>query len=597
MAMRTGKRLAALAFGLALGAGAVQADEFRQGWGPEERLALYYSSQGSRLMPKTWFDALEREDGTPFTDLDHLTSYGLLAAEDSPTGYPIGMPVDRQSDKDLSFSRLRWYKGQKDGETTAEPWVGLNCFACHTGAYELDGELHIVDGAPSMFDYQSFMEAFDAAMEGTLADEARWGRFSGKVLGTKLNDDNDKMLKDAFTELLAWEKKTYAMNETDLRYGYARVDAVGHILNRVLMFAGAGEADGNSANAPVSYPFLWNIWKQKKVQWNGSVENLRVKIGLDELEYGALGRNTGEVIGVFGDLILKEKSFFGGLRGYTSSVNALNLNSIELLLQKLEPPAWPEAFPALDEEKVRAGQLLFRQNCASCHLTPDMQVAGQPTERMIPFINTPKAELTDIWMACNAYVYQGPTGPLKGTKDLDGNTLGATAPVFNMLGTAVRGALVGAKGDLVKAAADSFFGIRRLPEVNAAPSQFDPRAGERNVCLTTTDVPILAYKARPLDGIWATAPYLHNGSVANLYELLLPAEDRMKSFNVGNRTYDPVKGGYSTDPAPNGQSSLFTARDENGKIVEGNGNQGHQYGAAGFTDEERWAIVEYLKSL
>jgi cytochrome c peroxidase len=46
--------------------------------------------------------------------------------------------------------------------------------------------------------------------------------------------------------------------------------------------------------------------------------------------------------------------------------------------------------------------------------------------------------------------------------------------------------------------------------------------------------PLFAYKARPLDGIWATAPYLHNGSVPTLYDLLTPPDQRPASFNVGN---------------------------------------------------------------
>ncbi|MGR8950163.1 MAG: c-type cytochrome, partial [Gammaproteobacteria bacterium] len=48
----------------------------------------------------------------------------------------------------------------------------------------------------------------------------------------------------------------------------------------------------------------------------------------------------------------------------------------------------------------------------------------------------------------------------------------------------------------------------------------------------TTQKVLLAYKARPLNGIWATPPNLHNGSVANLYELMLPAESSSPTFNL-----------------------------------------------------------------
>jgi hypothetical protein len=384
-----------------------------------------------------------------------------------------------------------------------------------------------------------------------------------------------------------------------LEYGFGRVDAIGHIFNKILLFNGATGDQGNAANAPVSYPFLWNMWRQDKVQWNGSVTNSRVKIGAGTIEYGPLGRNTGEVLGLFGNVVITEKSggLLDGLKGYKSAVNARNLMRMELLLKSLEPPKWPSSFPKVDVSLANDGEQLFHQNCASCHLTLDMQEEGKPTERMIPLINTPASELTDIWMACNAYFYKGPTGPMKGTKDLTGTVMGDEAPVFNMLGTAFAGSLLGSKGDLIKEVVGTIFGIERLPEVNLAPSPFDPRADELATCLTTKDVPILAYKARPLDGIWATAPYLHNGSVASLYELLLPADERKKEFWVGNLEFNTQEVGYVDAEPADGRASKFKARDEDGTIIEGNGNQGHEYGARNFSKRDREALVEYMKSL
>ena len=53
------------------------------------------------------------------------------------------------------------------------------------------------------------------------------------------------------------------------------------------------------------------------------------------------------------------------------------------------------------------------------------------------------------------------------------------------------------------------------------------------------------YKAAPRDGVWATPPFLHNGSVPNLYEMLIPAKERTKKFYIG-REFDPVKVGLDT---------------------------------------------------
>jgi hypothetical protein len=94
------------------------------------------------------------------------------------------------------------------------------------------------------------------------------------------------------------------------------------------------------------------------------------------------------------------------------------------------------------------------------------------------------------------------------------------------------------------------------------------------------------YKARPLDGIWATAPYLHNGSVPSLWELLQDPSDRIPSFSI-TRDFDPdnvgMKGGASGD-------FLFDTSQP------GNSNQGHAFGTA-LSEYQKRALLEYLKTL
>lgn len=115
----------------------------------------------------------------------------------------------------------------------------------------------------------------------------------------------------------------------------------------------------------------------------------------------------------------------------------------------------------------------------------------------------------------------------------------------------------------------------------------------------------MAYKARPLEGIWATPPFLHNGSVPNIYQLLSPVSERAEKFFVGRREYDPVTLGYDTTPLSKSGFWFDTS-------LEGNLNTGHefragyvpykpgnppQYGVIGpeLTPDERWQIIEYLK--
>jgi hypothetical protein len=100
-----------------------------------------------------------------------------------------------------------------------------------------------------------------------------------------------------------------------------------------------------------------------------------------------------------------------------------------------------------------------------------------------------------------------------------------------------------------------------------------------------------AYKARPLDGIWATGPFLHNGSVPNLYQLLLPPERRSVEFCAGVREFDPMHVGFVLKNGGCGPGeSLLDTRSP------GNSNAGHVYGTD-LSDEDRWALVEYQKTL
>jgi hypothetical protein len=107
----------------------------------------------------------------------------------------------------------------------------------------------------------------------------------------------------------------------------------------------------------------------------------------------------------------------------------------------------------------------------------------------------------------------------------------------------------------------------------------------------------MAYKARPLDGIWATAPYLHNGSVPTLHDLLLPAAQRPAAFAVGTREHDPAKGGYVTAATAPGNIFMFRTRDASDAVIAGNDYAGHEYGAGRLTVAERAGLLEYLKSL
>jgi len=102
------------------------------------------------------------------------------------------------------------------------------------------------------------------------------------------------------------------------------------------------------------------------------------------------------------------------------------------------------------------------------------------------------------------------------------------------------------------------------------------------------------YANSPLDGIWLRAPYLHNGSVPNLRELLDPSAARTKFFYRGNDVFDPENVGFVSNILEQ-EGRHFFPFDTN---QPGNSNRGHE-GSAYGTDlprEQKQALIEYLKT-
>ena len=98
------------------------------------------------------------------------------------------------------------------------------------------------------------------------------------------------------------------------------------------------------------------------------------------------------------------------------------------------------------------------------------------------------------------------------------------------------------------------------------------------------------YANHPLDGIWARAPYLHNGSVPTLHDLLSPGKDRPKTFYRGYDVYDTAKVGFRTDVAEENGRKFFRYDTS----LPGNGNGGHEYGTS-LSEADKQSLVEYMK--
>jgi len=359
----------------------------------------------------------------------------------------------------------------------------------------------------------------------------------------------------------------------------------------------------NKADAPVSYPFLWDIAQHDYVQWNGIASNAGV---------GPIGRNTGEVIGVFGILdwqrkpgwtlssLISGQGFSDSHISYQSSVNVRNLRHIEDQLKELQSPQWPDIFPPINKSAAAVGDSLFAENCSSCHQDIDRSAKDR---RVIAQMYKLKKIGTDRKMAENGVKYTGYSGIVRGLSlgvDVGKLYLQEKAPVAALLTATTIGVVATPDPDKWKItrAAEWIYDLAAAYFTNDVKATI--KRGNYNPD-TTVDpfASLLAYKARPLNGIWATAPYLHNGSVPTLYDLLLPkrrdkdsddGEYRPDRFTVGHREFDPEKVGFITVKSDDRKLLFETHR-------KGNSNAGHEYYTRNLTKEERMALVEYMKTL
>jgi len=100
------------------------------------------------------------------------------------------------------------------------------------------------------------------------------------------------------------------------------------------------------------------------------------------------------------------------------------------------------------------------------------------------------------------------------------------------------------------------------------------------------------YANMPLDGIWLRAPYLHNGSVPTLRDLLEPSEKRPQEFYRGYDVFDQKNVGFVSNIAAEGGHQFFRYD----TTLPGNSNRGHVYGTT-LSPEEKDAVLEYMKKL
>lgn len=344
-------------------------------------------------------------------------------------------------------------------------------------------------------------------------------------------------------------------------YGVGRLDALGLIFNRSGGLDIGSVSDAHlipenifPATVPVRFPFLWNASKQDFTQWAGTSTN-----GNDSY---ALQRNSGEVIGVFADLYpVPDPSKFNGANFLSqNSLNYNGLRKLENLVKKIGPPKWPWA---INHKLARKGRLIYAAECGpGCH-----EIAkGEPRP---PKEHTWKTPILNVGTDTRYYDVG-----LAQTAVSSGLLTGMVNP-FDSSAQPIPA--TGAKGLANFLAISALF--QKYPNINLTPKGSANEAG--------------SFETRVLQGIWAAAPYLHNGSVPSLTELLKPAAQRVKVFKVG-QNYDIESVGLASDQ-PFGATSVTLTTDCD-RLSSGNSNCGHEFGVW-LSPEDKTALLEYLKTL
>jgi hypothetical protein len=535
-------------------------DELGQNWNESDQRSFYSTTQGSQLLKYDWLLVLEQANSQELFLAESMQRFGYLpdpfakVQTDNSHLLPIGFVQDNGT-------------GYRGSDQLEGPWIGMTCAACHTAEMKINGQNHLIDGAPTDADFYALISELSKSLTATVNDGKKYSRFAARV------EDTGNLRADLEARAKSFSKFV-EQSTPESEWGKGRLDAVGLILNSVAhnlvpdvsdesSFPDADEREDDLGHlpksdpaqhrpradnthlpdAPVSYPFLWDTFQQKQNQWNG-------------VSVATLSRNTTEVAGVFATINPNKHK--------QNSVQFSGLKKLQGLVTNLRSPKWSNSkygLPPIDDERVKRGALLYVEKCANCHrinvrdskqvddvgiIMSDIEVVGTDETMAINFVNNTFA--------------QEKGEKLVHSTDLVGDAL------FGLWIKSIFGALI-------------YGGLEEFS------NKLEPE-----------DKDLERYKARPLNGVWATAPYLHNGSIPNMNELLKEESERDSKFCVGSREFDPILMGYESAVDSDGKCGDNFLLDTS---IKGNWNSGHDsriYGGIPFTKKERLDIIEFIKT-
>lgn len=491
------------------------------------------------------------------------------------------------------------------------PMAGLNCSTCHTTVMTYERQAHIIDGGASHFAISTFIKEMVFSLAATTVrplERQRVYRAYKKATKARLqaaddaqDEDSialvDAMLDDAEFASYSAAAAAFASGQSAgfaeaasrysahlARLSAAQATTLGpfeiangsrpryedldsyfefyvYLLKRVAFFATQVQyaADGPDTGMGRSNPWLV---VRNMLNANKKHIDLPELMGADTAvdKYGAI--NTSHIFnynrqkyvfwtGVTNSMM--ERNLAQGValvtdfdwNTYETTVSVRKLHEINALAEQVVAPAWPNGFPDPDLALAAQGKAVFEQHCLGCHSAIHADEARGQTLLRYCDVST------------DDHYYKSQSRNFRNYS----------------LFTEVLPAFIGRVSEEAYER-EHLEGME--PELEAGRYPGEWRNPSTN-----------AFVAKPLHGVWASAPYLHNGSVRTLRELLMPPAERPAAFWVGSIEYEPYDLGYKNE-----QTYYATELDT---TQLGNSQLGHDFGT-GLSDGQKEQLLEFLKT-
>ncbi|MFM1798626.1 MAG: hypothetical protein RLZZ117_904 [Cyanobacteriota bacterium] len=530
--------------------------DLQQGWRPEEIDLYHHTAEGTNLAPLAL--ALHLPDpmrpGHRFLeDLDKR--YGFIpspVSERNPHGLPVGLALDPRP--------------ERFGDRT---YLGLTCATCHTRelrARTMSGPLGLprtvrlpVHGGPGLVNLPAFDADFYGAFEALLTDEAALARYAAEVLDAPADAEAIAGVRQEILDLLgpvrATRQAITAMGVAQPDFGpgnlnalsqgnYNNVGVTAWLAQKGLLPPSGDPPLKIGFEGTVNLPPVWFSHQDDWAQWFAEIHHPGSRNWVQSVSSSpvrpprqAAALKAGAIVG---------------------SVDFDGIDAIQEAVDRLRTPRWPASvFGSLDPRLVDQGRGLFGEHCASCHVSTRGPANGAGRRFR------------------QRHAYAVGTDPVAVEQFAAGAERRAAG-----LTRLSEGILRLRHAQLLKRFNDdaTLVANTELADSKGLPNRFGLARDE-------TGASGAAYWSSNLEGIFASSPYLHNGSVRTLPDLLTPPAQRPTQFRTGTNLYDPRQLGLRNEGP-----FLYDTR-ETGKSA-----QGHDYGT-NLPREQKRALLEYLKSL